>query len=180
MVVRYAVLSVAALILSACASGSSNPVLSRDAENARAAATKVRAEWKSELARGARSDPTQVFPNLPRQHFLRRLRAASARHDFQIVQVEFLRPKQLAPRVVVESNDVVRLARAYPRFWRSIDPKAKTADDRVGWAWEGFLFEARDASGVPAFSVFHWWRARTSVGGGQWARTELLYPFPHL
>ena len=168
------------LLLAACSSGSTSPLRSQDAGKARAAVAKVRAEWEAELARGTRTNPSQDFPNLSRREFLRRLRAASAQHDFQIVAVEFLKPRQLAPSVVVQSDDVEHFARAYARFWRSIDPKARIADDRRGWTWEGFFLEARDADGVPAFAVFHWWRARTSVGGGQWARHESLYPFEHL
>lgn len=147
--------------------------------NNRAAVERVRAEWNAELARGVRERPSVRFPNLSRLEFLRRLRAAAERYDFEIVEAEFLKPKQLAPRIVVQSEYVERLARAYPRFQRSIDPKASSPDDRLGWTFEGFYFEARDDEGVPAFIVFHWWRAAKSVGGGQWAREESLYPFAH-
>jgi hypothetical protein len=170
---------VVVLLLTACASASANQLPYQDAGEARAAVAKVRREWEAELARGVRTNPSRYFQNLSRGEFLRRLRPAAARHAFEIVRVEFRKPRQLAPLVVVRANDVERLADAYPRFWRSIDPKARTTDDRIGWSWEGFLFEARDADGVPGFVVFHWWRARQSVGGGQWARRESPYPFAH-
>lgn len=176
---RAALLAVVVVGLAGCTVGSTDPVSGPTGQDARRAVEKVRAEWEAELARGVRERPGRRFPNLSRQEFLGRLRAAAARNDFELVDVDFLRPKQLAPRVVVQSSDAKALARAYGRFWRSIDPKATTPDDRIGWAFEGFLFEARDSDGIPAFVVFHWWRARESVGGGQWARNEALYPFAH-
>jgi hypothetical protein len=61
---------------------------------------------------------------------------------------------------------------------RRLDPKRRTVDDRTGWAWEGFYFEARDAKGVPFLAVFNFWRG-AHAGGGEWARDESLYPFPN-
>ena len=46
-----------------------------------------------------------------------------------------------------------------------------------GWAFEGF-FEARDTEGVPVLAVFNYWRG-PDRGGGQWARSEDLYPYAH-
>jgi hypothetical protein len=177
--VRLVIAAVVCLALAGCDFGSADRLSPEADQEAETAVARVRAEWEAELARGAREWPSRHFPNLSRQEFLGRLRAAATRYDFKIVDVEFRRPKQLAPRVVVQSDDVEALASAYSRFWRSIDPKARTADDRIGWAFEGFYFEARDAESLPAFVVYHWWRARESVGGGQWAREESFYPFEH-
>jgi hypothetical protein len=93
--------------------------------------------------------------------------------------VDLLRPRQLAPRIVVRTGDYLRVTRAMPEILRAIDPKARTNDDRTGWRYEGFYFEADDGHGVPFALAFNFWRG-SSAGGGQWARSERLYPFAHL
>jgi hypothetical protein len=138
----------------------------------------VRAHWEAELARGARERPSLRFDNLSEQEFRRRLDRAAERYHFTIESVELLRPKQLAPMVVVRSSDPFALSRDVPAIARSLDPKAATDDDRTGWAWEGFYFEVHDQADKPAIVVFNYWR-QNSGGGGQWAADESLYPFPH-
>jgi hypothetical protein len=80
--------------------------------------------------------------------------------------------------VVVEANDRHALAASTAAILRLIDPKAPANDDRTGWAWEGFLFEARDNRAVPFLATFNWWRG-PNPGGGQWASDPSLYPFAH-
>ncbi len=42
------------------------------------------------------------------------------------------------------------------------------------------MFEARNVQGVPFLATFNWWRGVLGqVGGGQWATSQSLYPFPH-
>jgi len=79
--------------------------------------------------------------------------------------------------VVVETRHYLAVARAIPKIERSLDPHTG-ADDRTGWAYEGFYFEARDERGVPFVIVSNAMRG-PSAGGGQWARSEELFPFPH-
>ncbi|MDQ2982759.1 MAG: hypothetical protein M3R70_02370 [Actinomycetota bacterium] len=88
------------------------------------------------------------------------------------------RPRQLAPLLVVQTAEPKQLADATGAILSSLDPKARTTDDRTGWAFEGFYFEARDGNGRPAFVTFNYWRG-SIPGGGQWARSESLYPFAH-
>lgn len=176
---RFALLAVACVLLfPGCDFGLRTGASAQSDGNARATAAKVSREWKVELQRRAREETDRRFPNVSQATFLRRLRAAAEQYDFEILAVRFLRPKQFAPRVIVQSDEVEELAADLPSFIRSIDPKARTADDRTGWAFEGFLLEARDSRGVPAFTIYNWWRGR-SPGGGQWAREESLYPFSH-
>jgi hypothetical protein len=92
--------------------------------------------------------------------------------------VQILHPRQQAPFVVVETNDKHALAASTAAVLHLIDPKARTNDDRTGWAYEGFLFEARDSHGVPFLATFNWWRG-PHAGGGQWAADPSLYPFAH-
>jgi len=92
--------------------------------------------------------------------------------------VTILHPRQQAPFVVVQTKDKHALAASTAAILHLIDPKARTNDDRTGWAYEGFLFEARDSHGVPFLATFNWWRG-PHAGGGQWAADPTLYPFNH-
>jgi hypothetical protein len=92
--------------------------------------------------------------------------------------VQLLHPRQLAPLVIVKAADKRALAAATPAILRRIDPKARTGDDRTGWAYDGFLFEALDSNGVPFLVVFNNWRG-PHAGGGQWASDPSLFPFAH-
>lgn len=136
--------------------------------------------WRSHLRAGARSYPGEHFANMSLATFDRRLRLASRRYRFRVVRVTILHPRQAAPFVVVRARNEHALAVATPAILRLIDPKARTNNDRTGWAYEGFLFEARNRAGVPFLAVFNWWRGVFGrVGGGQWAASEALYPFAH-
>ncbi len=132
--------------------------------------------WERELRRRAQADPTTRFPNLDPSVLRRRLRLAANRHDFQVVSVRVLRPRQLAPKIVVRTTHYLELAQATGRILARLDPKEPTSDDRTGWRYEGFYFEAQDEHGVPFLIVDNFWRGK-GPGGGQWARSEGLYPF---
>ena len=136
----------------------------------------VRAKWQAELAQGVQEKPGLRFANLPRAELIRRVAEAAERYDFDVEHVKFLRPKQLAPMVVVRSTDPYALAKDVPAIRRSLDPKVETGDDRTGWAWEGFYFEVRDQDAKPGLAIMTFWRRG---GGGQWAADESLFPFPH-
>jgi hypothetical protein len=135
-------------------------------------------EWRANLRTAAAADPKLHFPNPLRATLDARLRIASSRYRFTVVNVTILHPRQAAPFVVVEAEDKHALAASAPAILRLIDPKAKTGDDHTGWAYEGFLFEARDSHGVPFLATFNWWRG-PHAGGGQWAADATLDPFPH-
>jgi hypothetical protein len=143
---------------------------------ARAAA--IEQVWRAHLRSGALAAPTSRFRNLSPGTFDARLRRAASRYHFTVVSVKILHPRQEAPFVVVEAKDKRVLAASTAAILRLIDPKAKTNDDRSGWAYEGFLFEARDSGGVPFLITFNWWRG-PHAGGGQWAADPSLYPFSH-
>ena len=136
------------------------------------------AYWHRELRLGLSERPGLRFHNLSQAELRRRLDKAAARYDFDVVSVRFHRPKQLAPEVVVRAKHYEELARSARLILDSIDPKTRTGDDRTGWRFEGFYFRAQDEDGVPFFIVYNAWRM-TEPGGGQWARAERLYPFPH-
>ena len=108
----------------------------------------------------------------------RRLDAAARRNDFEVASLRLLRPRGLAPRIVARTKHYVELAHAAPRILRRLDPKVATGDDRSGWRYEGFYFEADDEHGVPFLLVFNFLRG-PHAGGGQWARSDALFPFAH-
>ena len=91
--------------------------------------------------------------------------------------MKLLRPRQLAPEIAVRTTDYLGLAQALPGILRRLDPHEGRSDTR-GWSYEGFFIEARDERGVPFLAVYNFWRGQHK-GGGQWARSEALYPFQH-
>lgn len=143
---------------------------------ARAAA--IERMWRANLGSGAVADPKQHFPNPARATLNARLRLAASRYHFTVVSVQVFHPRQAAPFVVIEAKDKHALASSTAAILHLIDPKARTTDDRTGWAYEGFLFEARDSHGIPFLATFNWWRG-PHAGGGQWAADPSLYPFAH-
>lgn len=134
--------------------------------------------WRHELAQRARTQPHEVFDNPAATELRQELRKVARRYDFEIVSVQLLRPRQIAPRIVVRTKHYLDLARAIPAMLRRIDPRNQASDDGKGGRYEGFYFEARDQRNVPFLIVFNFWRG-PSGGGGQWARSEPLYPFVH-
>ena len=89
-----------------------------------------------------------------------------------------LHPLQGAPVIRVESDRKRSLARATPKIIARFDPRHPTARNPSGYAYEGYFFVAQTTSGLPYLATFNHWRA-PHVGGGQWAASESLYPFPH-
>jgi hypothetical protein len=172
----------AAVVVAAQASSSSVAAASVSGEFAagssgQVAATVVR-QWRADLRSAALLAPGDHFKNLSRSTLLDRLRIQAARKNFAVVSVQLLRPRQLAPLVVVKAVDKHAFVAATPAILKAIDPKRSTGDDRTGWAYEGFLLEAVDGNGVPFLVVFNHWRG-PHAGGGQWASDPSLFPFAH-
>jgi hypothetical protein len=148
------------------------------AEATRSAATAF-AEWRRDVQARGRRAPKQRFDNLPPSELRRRLAALAKLHDFTIARVEILQPRQLAPVVIVRTTHYLELAHATKSILHQIDPKVRTNDDRTGWRYEGFFFEAQDEHGIPFLGAFNFWRG-PHAGGGQWARSDPLFPFVRL
>lgn len=143
------------------------------------AVQQARAEWERELASRARARPRQTFANLPVEVLRVRLAAFARRYDFEVTSLRLRHPRQLAPDVVVRTSHYLELAHALPSILKRLDPKVRTNDDRTGWRYEGFFLEADDEHGVPFAAVFNFWRG-PGGGGGQFARSDPLFPFAHL
>jgi hypothetical protein len=144
--------------------------------NARRDAGSMRARWLTDVGRRGHEDATR-FSNLPVQRFLSRLREAAARYHFTVERVELLRPRQLAPLVIVQTRNYLGLARAIRPIESALDPH-RGGNDLTGWAFEGIFLEAQDERGVPFLAVENALRGPHAYGG-QWARSEELFPFPH-
>lgn len=150
---------------------------------ARSAIAGLRREWFREItSRGRRAKqhrPPLRFLSPGRQIFLAQLRRASARYHFAVDEVRFYRPFQFAPFVVVHSGHPKRFSADTPPIVDLLDVADKRGHSRERyWQYEGFYLEARDGDGVPFLAVSNFIRGK-GWGGGQWARTEELYPFAH-
>ena len=140
-------------------------------------ARKVEVNWEAHLKAGARAAPARRFSNPAIATLRARLQRLSRQYHFSIVSVRILRPTQEAPLVIVRSDDKAALAAATRLILRVLDPKQRTSDDRNGWRYEGFFFEAQDLHGIPFLATFNWWRNFRHAGGGQWASDPTLFPF---
>jgi hypothetical protein len=133
-------------------------------------ALSARGSWSRDLKKAAQQAPGVRFASPSRDVLLARLERESKAHDFEIVSLKMLRPKQLAPVIVVRTSHYVALARA-------MDQIEQKLIGRHLRDYEGFYFEARDETGVPFFACYTVMRGR--VEGGEWARSEPLFPFEH-
>lgn len=146
---------------------------------ARRAAARIRRQWEQDVRNRAIEAPRQLFANLPLDTLKERLTKAADTHDFQVVAVTLWnpRPRQFAPEIAIRTTHYLALARALPGILERIDPHTGTSGTR-GWSYEAFFLEAQDERGVPFLSVYNFLRGQHK-GGGQWARSEALFPFSH-
>ena len=146
---------------------------------ARRAEARIRGQWEQEVRHRAIEAPRQHFANLRLDTLKERLTKAADTHDFQVVAVTLWnpRPRQFAPEILIRTTHYLVLARALPGILERIDPHTGKAATR-GWSYEAFFLEARDERGVPFLSVYNFLRGQHK-GGGQWARSEALFPFSH-
>jgi hypothetical protein len=151
---------------------------SPDAEKAKAQAAAAERSWEHEIKSRAQRYPEKRFSNPSRDELLGDLRALAQQNNFDLVSVRLLGPRQLAPKIVVRTKHYLDLAHAAPAILRQIDPRKAVPQDSQGWKYEGFYFEAQDERDIPFLIVFNFERG-PSPGGGQWARSEPLYPHSH-
>jgi len=145
----------------------------------RAAVAQAQKEWLKELRLSAKTgDRAAMFPSPSRAVLIERLRQAQRRYGFQIVSVTMLHPLQRAPVIVIRSDRKLAIAHATPAIIKLFDPRHVTKSNPSGYAYEGYFLSAVDKHGVPYLATFNHWRC-CPPGGGQWAASESLYPFPH-
>lgn len=118
----------------------------------------------------------QRFPNPSASAFRKRVTLVGRRYGFRVVSLRLLRPRQLAPLLVVETNrDRKSFVADVPRIMGLLDPTA-TAGHETAITFEGFLLEVRDAHG-PFVRVENVYRGE--VEGGQWSWNPCVYPYAH-
>ena len=135
----------------------------------------ARGQWLLALRAAARSGSDWVFPNPSRSTLLRRLERQARAHHFQVVSLEMLHPRQLAPVIVVQTSHPIALAHATVSILEGLDPNYGRGEPSE--LYEGLYFAALDASGVPLFSASE--VVRGGYEGGTWARSKDLYPVGH-
>jgi hypothetical protein len=176
-----AAIAVLALVVSGCG-GASQKASSSDPTKDQAQAAPISQAWdahirawKQELLAAANEDKDVRFPTPSQAAFEEKLAAAAAsQFDFRVLSVEFVPAPQGSPLVIVESASPRRFSQDAPAIVRLLDPQTG-GEDWQGWDYEGFL-GAQDQQDEPFLTVFNFERAH---GGGQWARSEDLYPFEH-
>ena len=126
------------------------------------------AAWERELATGARQNPRRRFTNPSPAALINRIAVAARKYEFKVMSLELRRPRQLAPKLVVETNHYVEFAHAIPAILSRLDR-----------GYEGFYLRADDEQHVPFVIVSNAWRGKDKFGG-QWARSDALFPFARL
>jgi hypothetical protein len=116
------------------------------------------------------------FPNPSPRTFRRRVDLIGRRYGFRVDSLRLLRPRQLAPLLVVEtSRDRKQFVGDIPAIASLLNPVASAVGQNAS-TFEGFMLEARDADGpfVRVNSV-----NRGEAAGGQWSWDRCVYPYGH-
>ena len=122
------------------------------------------------------SGPRREVPDSESRHVPEAARRSGSRVRLQRPQG---RPGACAAGVTASDRGGVLaepLLLSTPEIARALDPKNPGEEDWQGWDYEGFFLGAQDESGDPFLAVFNFMRDH---GGGQWARSEGLYPYEH-
>jgi hypothetical protein len=118
----------------------------------------------------------QRFPNPSPSEFRTRVAAVGKRYGFTATSVRFVRPRELAPIVVVETDrDRKKFVADVAAIVDLLDPRSSSGH-RGAVTFEGFFFEARDAKG-PFVRVYNAYRGE--IMGGQWSADPCAYPYEH-
>jgi hypothetical protein len=118
----------------------------------------------------------QRFPSPSPAAFRRRVVLVGRRYGFTVEELRLLRPRQLAPLLVVHTRrDRKAFVADVPRIMRLLDPISQ-GRGVAAITFEGFFFEARDDDG-PFVRVENVYRGQ--VEGGQWSWNRCVYPYVH-
>lgn len=131
--------------------------------------------WQRQLRAAATDNPAATYPTPSRSVLLRRLHRTSIRYGFRVVSVRIVHAPQGSPEMIVQAAEPETFARSVPAIMRVLDPRHPAAEDWLGWSYEGFFLGAQDRR-RPFLAVFNTMRVHS---GGQWARAERLFPYPH-
>lgn len=118
----------------------------------------------------------QRFPNPSRSEFRARVALVGKRYGFRAESIRFLRPRELAPIVVVETDrDRKKFVADVAAIVGLLDPRSSSGHQSA-LTFEGFFFEARDSDG-PFVRTYNAYRGE--IMGGQWSADRDSYPYPH-
>ncbi len=118
----------------------------------------------------------QHFPNLSRSQFRDRLALVGKRFGFEVESMRLLRPRQLAPIVVVKTTrDRKQFISDVRAIVDLLDPTSGSGHQSA-LTFEGLFFEARDSEG-PFVGVDNAWRGE--VVGSQWSAERDFFPYDH-
>jgi hypothetical protein len=113
------------------------------------------------------------FPNLKPSVFRRRVELVGRRYGFRVRSLRLLRPREIAPLLVVET-DRDRKAFAYDvRAIMALLNPSSSYGKETALTFEAFFLEARDEKG-PFVRVENIRRAW--IEGGQWSWNPCVYP----
>jgi hypothetical protein len=126
------------------------------------------------------SDRTQAleqhFPNPSPAVFRRRVALIGRRYGFTVRQLRLLRPRQLAPLLVVRTDrDRKAFVRDVPAIMKLLDPTSN-GPGKTAITFEGFFLEGQDAHGSFVRVDNHY---RGETEGGQWSWNRCAYPYAH-
>jgi hypothetical protein len=104
----------------------------------------------------------------------------AGRFHYVVERVSVVKGRDGAPLVVVRvrRRPLISFSKSFPALWRRLDPLTRSGPDWHAYKHEAVFFEAIDGRGIPFLVVWNAWR-QPPRGGGQWARTQALLPFPH-
>jgi hypothetical protein len=118
----------------------------------------------------------QRFPSPSPAAFRRRVGRIGRRYGFAVQQLRLLRPRQLAPLLVVHTDrDRKAFVHDVPAIMKLLDPTSN-GPGKTAITLEGFFFEAEDAHG-PFVRVDNHRRGETE--GGEWSWDPCVYPYAH-
>jgi hypothetical protein len=118
----------------------------------------------------------QRFPNPSPNEFRGRVTLVGKSYGFRAMSVRFVRPRELAPIVVVQTGrERKKFIADVAAIVDLLDPRSSSRH-RGAVTFEGFVFEARDAKG-PFVRVYNAYRGE--IMGGQWSAEPGTYPYGH-
>jgi hypothetical protein len=139
--------------------------------------------WSSDLNGGGFAERGQAldqrFPNPSSAAFRKRVARIGRGFGFTVVSLRLLRPRQIAPLLIVRTN---RSRKAFvadiPKIEELLNPRTYSRSlQQSADTFEAFFFAAEDAKGP---FVFTQGASRSESEGGEWAANGCLYPYPTL
>ncbi len=119
----------------------------------------------------------QRFPNPSPSAFRARVDLIGRKFGFHVVSLRLLRPEQIAPLLVVQTDRPRKnFVNDVPAIVSLLNPET-TEGNKSAATFEALFFEARDSKG-PFVAVDNISRGETE--GGEWSWSRNVYPYSHL